>query len=87
MVLNKTSNEHIGAFLAEHRKAAGLSQQDIARKMKLKSNQHVSNVERGVSPASMDFLKKYLRITGAPKKDFVVFIQQTYVDQIREALK
>lgn len=87
MTLNDKNKKRLGAYLREVRLGANKSQQDIAIAMRLSSNQHISNIERGKSQASLDYLKKFQKICNTPKNDFVIEIQQLYVDEIREALK
>lgn len=87
MTLSDKHKKRLGEYLKATRKASGKSQQDVAIGMRLQSNQHVSNVERGISTASMEYLKKYQKICKVDKNTFVIEIQKLYVDQIREALK
>jgi len=87
MTLSDKNRKKLGEYLKAVRTTAGKSQQDLAIAMRLTSNQHVSNVERGKSAASMEYLKKYQKICDTDKNKFVIEIQKLYVDQIREALK
>lgn len=56
--------EAIGLFIQEERKKANVSQGDIAKKLGLESGQYCSNIERGISPPSMEFLVVFIKLTG-----------------------
>lgn len=87
MKLSDPNKKRLGRYLQSIRQDAEKSQGDLAKAMKLASNQHVSNVERGKSTASMDFLKVYQRTCKVNKSEFITEIQKLYVDEIRESLR
>ncbi len=52
----------VGKFLQQQRKGAGVTQQEIADLLELTSAQYVSNIERGISPPSIEFLRASIKL-------------------------
>lgn len=74
----------IGQFLKNKREEAGLSQKDVAEQAKLSTPQYVSNVERGISPPSNDFLRLLIRLYKLNVNELIEFMteqQQRYLTQ------
>jgi transcriptional regulator with XRE-family HTH domain len=42
---------HLGEYFRKHRETLGLTQKEVANKMGISINQHISNVERGANCA------------------------------------
>lgn len=57
-------NKAIGQFLQNQRKKAGITQTAVSTQMGLTTAQYVSNVERGISPASVELLKVCVELYG-----------------------
>lgn len=55
--LVKIARLQFAEFLREKRVAMGLSQMDVAKKLKLKNAQFISNIERGMAPVPFQVLK------------------------------
>lgn len=54
----KNKQASLGQYLRDKRVAAGLTQAEIAEFLGYTSPQYISNIERGVCPASFDVLAK-----------------------------
>ncbi len=56
----------VGELLKGFRNKCGVTQQQVADKMKLSTPQYVSNIERGISPPSIEFLRQTSKLYGIP---------------------
>lgn len=68
----------IGSYLKDKREKAGISQQKIAEAMNLTTAQYVSNIERGVSPPSVDFLKHAIELYGLDREELAFKLSKEY---------
>ena len=59
--LVKIARLQFADFLRSKRLASGMSQMDVAKKLKLKNAQFISNIERGVAPVPFDTLKALMK--------------------------
>jgi len=84
MKLTEKSNQRIGLFFAAARKAAGLSQGAIMKKLDLSSNQYVSNIERGHCPASEPFIQAAIDLYKMDPDAVVDELQDVYCTQLEE---
>lgn len=87
MNLSEHNKKRLGNYLRDIREDAKKIQTDIAKPLKLKSNQHISNVERGISSCSTALLKTYRKVCNVNKSDFITEVQKIYIDEIREVLR
>lgn len=77
----------MGMIIKRARTEMGLSQMDLAREMKLKSAQYISNVERGVSPLAprwFDYISKRLAIPMNTLKRVYLDDRRRMLDQMTE---
>src|SRR5687768_2487624 len=58
-------------YLRERRLEAGLSQMDVAKKLKLKNAQFISNIERGLAPVPFQQLKVLKRLYDISFKELL----------------
>lgn len=61
----------VGIFLRHARVDAGLTQKQMAEKLKLKNGQAISNIERGLSPLPPKHLKKIARLVKVEPQDLL----------------
>lgn len=59
--LKKVARLRFADFLRNKRLEAGLTQGDVAKKLKLKNAQFVSNIERGLAPVPFSTLKLLMK--------------------------
>lgn len=59
-----------GLYLKELREKRGLSQGKLARLLRLKTAQSVSNIERGISPMPASHVKRVAKILKTPPFTF-----------------
>lgn len=62
MILAKQARRMLGDYLKNYRISAGLTQSEIASKLKLSSAQYVSNIERGQAEPSIETLKIWVEL-------------------------
>lgn len=65
----------IGKFVKGRREQLGLSQGDVAKKLKLKTPQSLSNIERGISPLPANKIKPIaalLKVTPLKMIDLII---------------
>ena len=76
--MKKTSKKKmdvaVGEFLKSKRLEAGLSQVHVTEKLGYTSPQHLSNIERGVSPVGMTTMKQLMRIYDMDATDMIDFM-------------
>ena len=77
--------KQIGVYIRELREKRGLSQGDVARLLKLKTAQSISNIERGVSPLPKSKIKRLADILGVKKGDIVSVVLQEVQDRYARA--
>jgi transcriptional regulator with XRE-family HTH domain len=80
------ASRHInpGEFLRRARENAGLTQEDVARKLSYKTSQFVSNWERGVVMPPLTHVRKLARILGLRPKDIVDIIYDLKERELRQ---
>lgn len=69
--------DNIGLFLKEKREEKGLTQTDVAKACKCKS-QFVSNWERGMCSPPWDILKKLVKLYAIPEKDIYNLLMEEH---------
>ncbi len=63
--------EELGKHLQEVRKTGGFSQGDISKVIGLTTPQFVSNIERGLSPPSPNYLAVLANLTGSDLDELI----------------
>ncbi len=77
--------KQIGIFIKQMREKRGLSQSQVAKLLKLKTAQSISNIERGVSPLPRSKIKKLADVLGIEKKEIVTLALQEVQDKYSRA--
>lgn len=77
--------KHVGTFIRELREKRGLSQGDVAKLLKLKTAQSISNIERGVSPLPKTKIKRLADILGVRKSEIVTIVLNEVQDRYSKA--
>ncbi len=67
-----------GAFLKGEREKAGRTQQHLSIAIGLTTAQYVSNIERGISPASPEYLRTFRALTGINKTYLISVLKENY---------
>ncbi|MCB9086029.1 MAG: helix-turn-helix domain-containing protein [Bdellovibrionaceae bacterium] len=62
------NRKEVGKLLAEYRASVGLSQQDVASYFGYSSPQHISNIETGKSPASLEAFRGFTELYRIDKQ-------------------
>ena len=75
-----------GAWLQEQRKAAGLSQIDLAARLGLKYYTFVSQVENGFGRVPTDSMEDWARALGIAPADFARHLLQFYEPELSRLL-
>lgn len=70
----------IGEYLKKQRERAGVTQQAVADKAGLTTAQYVSNIERGISPPSVDLLRILIPMYGMDKEQLAFFMSKAHHD-------
>lgn len=70
--------KRVGEYLRKKRLKANISQQRVSEEMKLTTAQYVSNIERGISPPSIDFLKLAIILYKLDFKEVAFFLSKEY---------
>lgn len=63
--------ERESRFVKEARKNKGLSQSEMGACLGWVNAQFISNIERGISSLPLDKAKKFLKVTGASREEFI----------------
>ncbi len=74
----------LGKFLKNARLEAGLSQYDVAQRLKLKTSQFVSNWERGLCPPSSDALPIIAKVLHLPEREFLAYLHRLREEALHE---
>lgn len=77
----------IGEYLHDCRKAAGYTQNEVAEHLGYKTNQYVSNIERGICEPSEEFLLAVLELYEITPRDWSTFYLGMYRDRILEVFE
>ena len=81
----------LGQFLKNARLKAGLSQFDVAQRLKLKTSQFVSNWERGLCPPSSDSLPIIAKVFQLSEREFLAYLhrlrEEALLDHYRDCKK
>lgn len=73
----------IGEYLKRARERAGVTQQTVAHAAGLTTPQYVSNIERGVSPPSVEFLRIILCLYEITGKEVATVIRNANFEYYR----
>lgn len=77
----------IGGYLKEARQSAGITQRALADELDLTTAQYVSNIERGISPPSVDYLKTIKSLCGVSRGELANKISfemhKYYMDELK----
>lgn len=84
LVLSRESRQKLGKYLRSVRKAAGVSQADLASSLGLTSGQFISNIERGNCSPTLEALSTYLNQTNLHTLTLQDFIIEIYEREIRK---
>lgn len=76
----------LGAFLKKHRKAAGITQWDVAREMGYASPQFISNYERGLCAPARETLPLLMKLCKIKKLDMYELLLEIEKEQLCELL-
>lgn len=63
--------KNTSTVIAKYRKAKGLKQIEVAKKLGHTTAQAVSNIERGVTAVPRSSIKMYCKILSIPRKELV----------------
>ncbi len=81
-----TPREEFGEYLRLKRVEAGLTQKQVSDKLKLKSPQSISNVERGLAPAPIKMLKVLIQMYRIDEGEILHRLIALQVDQLERQL-
>lgn len=76
----------IGEYLKKLRERSGVTQQAVADRAGLTTAQYVSNVERGISPPSVDFLRIAVDLYDVDPEQLAFFISRAQHDYYMKEL-
>lgn len=76
----------LSVFLRESRMRAGLSQAQVARRLKYGTAQFISNWERGVSEPPLKAIKILAKIYGVSADEIFEVVLQTTLEKVKEDL-
>jgi len=82
MTLHKTN----GHLLAQKRIEKNISQKEIAQKMGLRSSQYISNIERGLTAPSVNYLKVLVQEFDFDRNELADQLAQNYFEDLLEKL-
>lgn len=77
--------KQVGLYVRELRERRGLSQGDVAKLLKLKTAQSISNIERGVSPLPRAKIKRLADVLGVRKADILSILLREVQDRYSKA--
>lgn len=78
----------LARYLKQARIDANLTQRDVAREIGYSTPQHLSNIERGLSPVSMSLLSALTKLYKLPKKKtFNLYVEECSRKKWNEFLK
>ena len=83
----KDARKALGFYLRAHREKAGLSQINIAIRMKYDSAQFISNIERGLCAIPLNLIAIYVDACKINKEEILNFMMKSTEHEIRAALK
>lgn len=88
MVINLSNKRRVllGKYLGYKRRESGLVQKDMAALLGYKSNQYLSNIERGKCEPSMDCLIVMIEAYKIPREGLYAMLSDWYMNELREAL-
>lgn len=84
--LSKDQQKVLGQWLADSRRASGLSQGDIAKHLGHTTNQYISDIERGKARPSIDLFLLLAKMYEIPQIAAVKQVSALYIQRIREEL-
>ncbi|MBS1970654.1 MAG: helix-turn-helix transcriptional regulator [Bdellovibrionales bacterium] len=76
----------LSVFLRESRMRAGLSQAQVARRLKYGTAQFISNWERGVSEPPLKAIKILAKIYNIPAEEIFEVVLRTTLEKVKEDL-
>lgn len=76
----------IGASLREIREERKITQMALAKKMNLTTAQYISNVERGISPPSVEYLQTIKKVCKVPATTLVYLMSEATKDYYAKQL-
>jgi transcriptional regulator with XRE-family HTH domain len=82
-----SSFEAQGKIIRKARKAAGLSQGDISKKMGWKSSQFISNIERGIAGIPEFQLDRIVKLLNLDRWELYHILMNDYADRLQKALR
>src|SRR5690348_1927493 len=77
--------KQLGSYIRELREKRGLSQGDVAKLLRLKTAQSISNIERGVSPLPRAKIKRLADVLGIRKSEIVTVVLREVQDRYSKA--
>jgi|GEM_PF-3486814 len=87
MKLSLESRQALGKYLKEARVQAKLPQSAIVKTLGLKSNQYVSNIERGLCSPSVAFLVEATKAYKIRRPTMASIMKKIYSHEIDKAFK
>jgi transcriptional regulator with XRE-family HTH domain len=81
-----TMGKLVGNYIREHREKVGLSQGDVAKQLRLKTAQSISNIERGISPLPRAKIKKLSTILRIEKGEILTLVLRELQDRYAKAV-
>ncbi len=85
-MMSPSGRKAIGKYLQEKRTDAGLTQAEVASRLKLKSAQSISNIERGLAPPPSNVLRNMIVYYKISEKEIMDFLTQIQVQEWRSRL-
>lgn len=76
----------VGNYIREHREKIGLSQGEVAKQLRLKTAQSISNIERGISPLPRAKIKKLSTILRIEKGEILTLVLREVQDRYAKAV-
>lgn len=77
----------LNEYLKNERVKANVTQSDIAKKLKLKNAQYVSNFERGVCKPSFQMIRAYIKLCGVSSQDIRIKMIDDYYEMLKKEIK
>ena len=70
----------VGEFLKKKRALSGVTQQYIADSLELSSAQYISNIERGISPPSVEYMKAMISLCDVNPQELAFVLSKATSD-------
>ena len=84
--LGKSERKRLGQYLKARRLEKSISQNDIAKRLKLKSGQMISNIERGLCSPPLYQVRIMSQLYGISEQDLLLFLLEIQETSLRKAI-